>query len=48
MDFKKKIEYICGASDIDISEYLGGILESSEINKVYNEIKKAEKDNSNE
>jgi hypothetical protein len=41
--FKEKIDYICKNNDIDISEYLGAILENSEINKVYNRMKKEEK-----
>ncbi|WP_457748569.1 hypothetical protein [Sulfurimonas sp.] len=42
-ELKEKIEFICDTNDIDVSEYLGAILENSEINKVYKSMKREEK-----
>ena len=43
MELKEKIDFICEINKIESSEYLGAILESSEINKVYTRMKKEEK-----
>jgi len=47
IDFKEKIEYICKNNNIDSSEYLGALLENSEINKVYISMKREEKNREN-
>ena len=47
-EFKEKIEYICKNNDVDVSEYLGALLETSEINKVYNAMQKEQKKRDNE
>jgi len=48
-DMKNKIEHICEENGVNIAEYLGKILEHSEINKVFVELeKKAKKRAQNE
>lgn len=41
-DFKEKIDFIVKKSGVKRSEYLAAILKNSEINRVYNELKKEE------
>lgn len=44
VEFKEKIEFIVNNNDINMSDYLGALLEKSEINKVYIATKKAVKE----
>ena len=42
-ELKNKISFICESTDVKEDEYLGKLLESSEINKVYLSLKKEKK-----
>jgi len=42
-DIKEKAQYICEYYNTKLPEYIGKILENSEINKVYNSILKEQK-----
>ncbi len=43
-DLEKKIKFICEVTGVKEEEYLGLILDSSEINKVYKDLKKKKND----